>query len=330
MAPRKPWSEIAVYVTEAEGIDILENMKSYQIHRSDPVMCTICAYSGDQDMRYPLLKFVSTTCALALSQACPWRGNLLVCLKTRRTTILEQEEHFSQASSPKRLKLSSAQKQFCRELTEERLRPMRIRHALSRQFGVALDLLPSLTTVQNYVNNYSRSMLNNHDRVDDIRKWIGDRAYTGEEPMTQPFTFSWEIDMHGRPLVGDGSDENPFLVGISSKAMMFRLAAPPDSFILHIDATYKLNRLEYPVVVVGISDQSRGFHLVALFIVSQEVQEIYESALRALDRLFTWITGQKLVVYFSMVDADQAQYNALNAVFGTNAQFKCLMCFFTS
>jgi len=50
----------------------------------------------------------------------------------------------------------------------------------------------------------------------------------------------------------------------------------PGSFILHIDATYKLSQVRYPVVVGGRSDRSdraRQFHLVAVFVVSQEYQE---------------------------------------------------------
>ncbi|GMF45577.1 unnamed protein product [Phytophthora fragariaefolia] len=137
---------------------------------------------------------------------------------------------------------------------------MQIRHALSRKIGVTLEDLPSLGTVQNYVNHYARTILGNHDRVDEIQNWVAERAFTRGETMIQPFAFTWAMDMHGRPLVGNGSDENPFLVGLSTKAMMLRLGVPPENFILHVDATYKLNRLEYPVVVVGTSDRSRGFH----------------------------------------------------------------------
>ncbi|GMF58027.1 unnamed protein product [Phytophthora fragariaefolia] len=156
----------------------------------------------------------------------------------------------------------------------------------------------------------------------------GGLTFNGAESLTQPFTFTCAADIHGRSLVGNGSDEKPFLVGLSTKAMVLRLAIPPDSFIMHIDATYKLNRLEYPVMVVGVSDRSRGFHVVALFVVSQEVEEIYEAALRALSRLFTCITGQQLVVRFTMGDAGKAQYNALRTVFSSHPRYTFLMCFF--
>jgi hypothetical protein len=40
-------------------------------------------------------------------------------------------------------------------------------------------------------------------------------------------------------------------------------------FILHVNATYKMNYHEYPVLAIGVLDRSRGFHLVALFVISE-------------------------------------------------------------
>ncbi|KAE8984776.1 hypothetical protein PR002_g22836 [Phytophthora rubi] len=193
---------------------------------------------------------------------------------------------------------------------------MRIRHAMARKFEIVLEDLPALTTVQNFVNHYSRTYLVNNDRLDDLRDWIHARAFTGEEQMTQAFTFGWNLDRDDKPIVGNSSDERPFIIGITTKALIQRLMAPPKSFILHVDATHKMNFREYPVLVVGMSDRSRGFHLVALYIVSQETQDVIQSALMALRRLHFWITSRELVVKYTMADADQAQFNALSADFG--------------
>ncbi|KAG2937129.1 hypothetical protein PC128_g1499 [Phytophthora cactorum] len=77
--------------------------------------------------------------------------------------------------------------------------------------------------------------------------------------MTQTFTFGWEMDNAGKPIVGNGADEKPFIVGLSTKALMLRLMVPPESFIMHLDGMYKMNQCEYPVLVVGVSDRSRRF-----------------------------------------------------------------------
>lgn len=72
----------------------------------------------------------------------------------------------------------------------------------------------------------------------------------------------------GKPEVGNGTDRSPFIVGISSKMLLRHADRDPATFVLHVDATYKLSQVGYPVVVVGISDKARQFHLLAVFIVS--------------------------------------------------------------
>ncbi|RLN50009.1 hypothetical protein BBJ28_00006331 [Nothophytophthora sp. Chile5] len=205
---------------------------------------------------------------------------------------------------------------------------MRIRHALSRKFSTPLEELPGLKTVQNFVNHYSRTQMENHDRVEDLTAWIRERAYFGSEPMTQAFTFAWRMDDLSKPIVGNGSDMKPFLVGISTKALMLRLTVPPESFILHLDGTYKTNQCDYPVLVVGVSDRSRRFHLVALFVMSKETQPMFQDALLSLRRVYFWVSGKHLTVNYAMADGDRVQCNALAAVFGDNPQYRFLMCFF--
>jgi len=42
-------------------------------------------------------------------------------------------------------------------------------------------------------------------------------------------------------VVANGSDEKSFVVGITTKALVLRMLLPPESFIFHVDATYKMN-----------------------------------------------------------------------------------------
>ncbi|KAE8980802.1 hypothetical protein PR002_g24010 [Phytophthora rubi] len=312
------WRELALSIDAEDGDAVLSDMKSLEITKSTAMACTACSDIEPQQMRYRLLACNSEACDSAGVFACPWRIKTLACLKNDEVSIYEFGEHASGVSSPKKKKLTGAQKEFCRELTNNHLRPMRIRHAMARKFEIALEELPALTTVQNSVNHYSRTYRVNNDRVDDLRDWIHARA----------FTFGWDLDRDGKPIVGNGSDERPFVIGLTTKALIQRLMVPPESFILHVDGTYKMNFREYPVLVVGMSDRSRGFHLVALFIVSQETQDVIQPALMALRRLHFWITSRELVVKYTMADADQAQFNALGAVFGGAGQLQTLMCFF--
>uniref|UniRef100_H3GHY2 MULE transposase domain-containing protein n=1 Tax=Phytophthora ramorum TaxID=164328 RepID=H3GHY2_PHYRM len=328
MPRRVRWELKAADVEAVEADEMVAQMPAFDIDKSQTMACTRCK-DAEHKMRYRLLLCSSEACSDASDVKCAWRGKMVTCLESQHVSIFEYGDHNSEVSTPPtRKKLSATQKAVCRELAENHLRPMRIRHALARKFATPLEELPTLKTVQNFVNHHGRTEMQNHDRVAELRSWIHECAYDGSELMNQVFTFTWELDDTGKPVIGNGSDEKPFLVGLSTKALMLRLIVPPDSFILHVDATYKLSQCGYPVLVVGVSDRSRKFHLVALFIISQETQPVLQSALLSLRRTYSWITQKQLVVRFAMADGDKAQSNALAAMFGDNPAYCFLMCFF--
>ncbi|POM78172.1 LOW QUALITY PROTEIN: Hypothetical protein PHPALM_4328 [Phytophthora palmivora] len=88
-----------------------------------------------------------------------------------------------------------------------------------------------------------------------------------------------------------------------------RLDRDPTSFILHIDATFRLNQVNYPVLVIGISDRARRFHLIAM-------------------RVFTAVSGNTLRVYYVMGDADDGRFNGVQNIIGRDNEYVYLMCFF--
>jgi hypothetical protein len=324
--PRKlPWRELGSELSTDEADELLSKMKRHSTGKNNAMPCTACGAGSHHGMRYKLLKCESATCS---GVTCSWRGKVLVCMDTGDSYIYELGDHFTASSSPKRARLTGTQKDFCRELAQQRLRPLRIQLAMGRKFQLPASDIPPLDKVQNFCNYYSRTELDNHDRLDDLKEWIHSRAYTGSDGEHDMFTFAWDMDEKGKPVVGDGSDEEPFVIGLTTKALVRRLTLPPVRYVLHIDATFKLNTSEYPVIVVGISDCARSFHLVALFIVSQRLQQIYESCLAALSRVYSWITQLRLLPRFVMGDAEQGQMNAVFSVFQNNPGMEYLMCFF--
>ncbi|ETK91300.1 hypothetical protein L915_05081 [Phytophthora nicotianae] len=185
--------------------------------------CTICP-GGDHKMRYRLVECSSASCTDVSPVRCTWRGKMLTCLESERASIFEFGEHNSASSSlpfPVRKKLTQVQKAFCRDLVQNHLRPMRIRHAMARKFATPLEELPALKTVKNFVNHYARTQMENHDRVQDLTKWVREHAYDASKSMTEPVTFTWDLDNAGLPVIGNGSDQKPFLVGITTKARCY-------------------------------------------------------------------------------------------------------------
>ncbi|KAG3131814.1 hypothetical protein PI126_g19903 [Phytophthora idaei] len=239
----------------------------------------------------------------------------------------ELGDHHSRARTPSNSCITPRQRDFIKELAREPLMPMRIRHALGRKFGIRPAALPSLRSVQNVVHHFRRTRLGGNDKRKAIMEAVRASAFSGCEGDHDAFTFTSAYDGSGVPEVGNGSDARPFLVGMTTKALLRNAARDPGTFVLHLDATFKLNSVGYPVHVCGITDASRTFHLVALFITSQLQREHYAAALVALRRMYARVNGAELQVEFVLGDADKAQLKAFHGVF-TDCSFTCLMCFY--
>lgn len=142
------------------------------------------------------------------------------------------------------------------------------------------------------------------------------------------FVFGARSDANGNPWIEIGSDEDPCVVGVTTKMMLMRLNRAPGSFIFHLAATYKLNQVGYPVLACGISDGNRSFHLVALFVMSQQQEMQFFEALTSLRRVYEQVVNKKLAIRSVMGDGDDAQYNGCVSVFGPDNNFIYLMCFY--
>ncbi len=55
--------------------------------------------------------------------------------------------------------------------------------------------------------------------------------------------------------------------------------------VLHMDATYKLNSNEYPVLILGLSDAQQQFHLLSISVLSHHTEAVYREVLRVFKRV---------------------------------------------
>jgi hypothetical protein len=126
------------------------------------------------------------------------------------------------------------------------------------------------------------------------------RARGSSEDNNAPHTFTAQSDENGNGLVGKGTYASPFIVGVRTRNLFRRLERPSASFVVQIDAMYKLSQVGYPVLVVGISDCCRTFHLIAFCIVSQTTELVYASALASLSRIYATVTGRAIQLTYVM------------------------------
>ncbi|OWY93239.1 LOW QUALITY PROTEIN: hypothetical protein PHMEG_00037438 [Phytophthora megakarya] len=120
----------------------------------------------------------------------------------------------------------------------------------------------------------------NNDFVDEIADYIHALELNESKADSSAFTFGWRKDDNGHIEVGIGSDEKPFVVGVTSKQLLSRLDRPVNSFLCVSYATFKVAEVEYPVLVCGMSDRCQSFHLVALFVTSQRLETQYTEMLK--------------------------------------------------
>ncbi len=98
-------------------------------------------------------------------------------------------------------------------------------------------------------------------------------------------------DLHGvvhSLILGDGSDEHPFILSMCSKALLSVLSDANNSLIpivFRMDSTFKCNENEFPVTLLGISDANRQFYLLSISIVSHCTCQIYLCLISSLQEL---------------------------------------------
>ncbi|KAG2762402.1 hypothetical protein PC129_g8661 [Phytophthora cactorum] len=103
------------------------------------------------------------------------------------------------------------------------MKPARIRTSMLLDFDLRPSELPALQKVQNVVCYYRRTKLGGSDTTATIVAAVQRLAFNGGEDEHEPFTFRWDLDREGNIVVGNGSDEKPFLVGFSAKRFFAKL-----------------------------------------------------------------------------------------------------------
>ncbi|EGZ29309.1 hypothetical protein PHYSODRAFT_418632, partial [Phytophthora sojae] len=137
-------------------------------------------------------------------------------------------------------------------------------------------------------------------------------------------------DDDGFPRIGKGEDDDALVLGVSTVGLLEKLRSFQESNIFalfHLDATFKLSEIGYPVITCGFSDYSRKYHLAAVFVVSRLTHVEFSSVRAAVLQVYHKLFSQYPKIDAVLGDAEDAQYNALQS----SPQFRgatFLMCFF--
>ncbi|OWZ12661.1 hypothetical protein PHMEG_00014140 [Phytophthora megakarya] len=262
---------------------LLDTFKAFSIAWSDVGQCNICADAAPHAMRTQLLRCRCEACsAAAPATPCPWRGRVRACQEHDVVAVDELLSHVTHVRPLARPRLTPSMKELARDWAAQGLRPA----PLIQRFGLNEETAPPLSAIQRFVYHHITTTLGGSDRMGAIRLKLRETGFRGREEANTAFTFTWRTDSDGRPVVGNGSDAHPFVVGVTTKKLLRQADRDPASFILHVDDTYKLTQTGFPVIVIGMSDRARKFHLLAIFIVSQQQQTQYAEVLSMLSKMF--------------------------------------------
>ncbi|KAG2782921.1 hypothetical protein PC129_g12117 [Phytophthora cactorum] len=268
---------------QIETDTLLGDLKKFRVAKSDLTQCFVCMHPSPHSMRVQRLACACKACAKVTTTAvCPWRARVMTCQQTLLVTIEEAYAHATPARSARKPVLTHAMKTVVMDWAAQGLKPKRIWNALVQRFDLNDTSTSTLVTVQRFVHHHVAERLGGSDLRDTVRRKVQETFFTGQEEETAAFTFTRRTNVNGNAVVGNGSNADPFVIGVSAKKLLRRADRDPASFILHVDATYKLTQIGYPVIVVGISDRARRFHLLAVFIVSQQQREQRTEDLRLL------------------------------------------------
>ncbi|KAJ0405535.1 hypothetical protein ATCC90586_000773 [Pythium insidiosum] len=150
------------------------------------------------------------------------------------------------------------------------------------EFEVAgeINTAPTWNVRKNCAANFRRRhMNNNNDSLDKLTLLAKKYARSPTMKPDDPLSFGYDTDAFGNPVLGDGSDEDAFIFGITSVVLLRSMYVDPSTFILHIDTTFKLNQVEYP-----------------------RTERIFVSILQSLCTLYYQATREHLVVTHVMGD----------------------------
>ncbi|RLN48538.1 hypothetical protein BBJ28_00023649 [Nothophytophthora sp. Chile5] len=223
-----PWQLIASAMAQQDAENLKAEFKKYRIAKSDLVPCYVCMTPAPPLIRVQQLRCICKACAVvSIGVKCPWRARVLTCQHVALVTMEVAYDHLTPARATCRPVLTPAMKEAIRDWAGQGLKPKRMWMALLQRFNLVEATAPHLSSVQRFAHHYVTGKLGGSDIIDAVQRKIRESAFTGEEEEASAFTFTSRTDDEGNAVTGNGSDRNPFIVGVSSKKQLRRADRDP-------------------------------------------------------------------------------------------------------
>ena len=138
--------------------------------------------------------------------------------------------------------------------------------------------------------------------MDDFKNCIRNLTYSSRIAGHQMFVFGEQI--------GTGEDDDHFQCGLTSLNLLNRVEDICSSCVFHVDATYKIIKHCFPLIVFGYTDIARKFYPVCFIFTSHETTIDYTRFFTTLSELCGFL-NIKFMPSYIVIDASHAIANSI-------------------
>ncbi|RHY94559.1 hypothetical protein DYB26_011271 [Aphanomyces astaci] len=308
------WNLVSTFASFVEARDAAPSASVYTTVTTPCTMCSTCSTSRNDNGYDPAghqmtTRYLHCKCRSASrgSPECSKFFRIVECLSGGHSTVWTCGEYAACLVKP-RNKMTKKIRNAFDALFKLGCTPSQARHKLKEDIP-ALEM-PSLKSAQNRHRYFRQKVLLEHNSPSVMCDLLVQHRFEDDVAPTTYFAFGYDV-VNGRPSVGFGGSSGVFKVGVTTKALLYQMNRSVDTFLFHWDATYKINKLAYPVLVCGVSDVARVFHPVAFFLIGKESTSEYAWAIRSLIDIYLAVVGRPLKIKFVMGDAAQAPAQSL-------------------
>jgi hypothetical protein len=152
------------------------------------------------------------------------------------------------------------------------------------------------------------------NNIDDVKRLVENNQYKDELSDEEAFVFGCKLD--------DGTDKDHFQLGITSHKLLSRLK---EGQLFHLDATYKIIKYFYLVILFGSTDINRVFFPICFIITSHEKTSNFIHFFESLNAIAQKCLDFGFQPRFIVTDACKAMNKAISKIY---KECTNLMCWF--
>ena len=145
---------------------------------------------------------------------------------------------------------------------------------LRTKYKNKVDLMPKYDQIVNHIR-YRREQGGNSKNLDQVKEFVKKKRYN-------PVTCEDDTMFCFGERLGTGTDNDHFQLGFTSVLLLMRLLW---SGMFHIDATYKIIKYFYQLIIFGITDLNRCFFPIAFMVTSHEKTGDYIHFFKSLNKI---------------------------------------------